>query len=881
MFSENNKIRIEDRFQKLMLELPVLNQEIDRLAVLKAETALAVKYLYVTMPYSDIGNYSFDTFLDYANQGVYLLEHGPYREKIAEDLFLNYILYHRINEEEIRPCRSFFYEQLKDRIKGLTMKEAALEVNYWCAQEASYRSTDERTVAPITVYNCGYGRCGEESTFTVSALRSIGIPARQVYAPRWSHCEDNHAWVEVWCDGEWYFLGACEPEEILNKGWFNSAASRAMLVHSRYFDVALKGVETNRLEENENLEVLESLKENENLEGLESLEENENLDELESLEEIQKIGSGELLVDFKAENILGKEGMVTMLNQLGRYARTDLIKVTVIDDLLNPVIGIKVEFQIVNYSEFFTLTALKTDETGTVTLKTGLGSINIHISYKDTSTDLLIDTRIQKTAVITLKGSTETENCWLPFDMIAPIDSPVNNAVPTRLQKTEREVKTAAATRNRLNKIKGIHNDEIDGFLASDIQHRSLKEKLLGILTVKDHTDCMAEVLEEHVVYALPYKDSPEASYTEEIFIHYLLNPRIWNEPIRKYRRCIQEHFSDKDKEDFKNEPKLIWKWVEETIQSHEDREHPNVVTTPFGCLKTGTGSELSKKILFTAIARTFGIPARLKMEDGSMEYFQGGEFIPVLEEGAGFSTLLLNAGEDNITWAYYQNYTIGRFNKGTYTTLKLEETIFHNGRHKLTLRPGRYRIITSNRLPNGNIFANRYLMTLKKGETKEVFLSLREAKLSDMLENIKMNDFLLKRAEGNPVSGSEITKTGKRILFWLEVGKEPTEHILNELLDRKIEFSKYAEQLIFIILNQSSLIDPTLSEVVESFPGAAILYDDFGENIQNLGRRLYVDPDKLPLIIVTSKELNGIYATSGYNVGTGDMLLRILREEF
>ena len=38
----------------------------------------------------------------------------------------------------------------------------------------------------------------------------------------------------------------------------------------------------------------------------------------------------------------------------------------------------------------------------------------------------------------------------------------------------------------------------------------------------------------------------------------------------------------------------------------------------------------------------------------------------------------------------------------------------------------------------------------------------------------------------------------------------------------------------------------------------------------------MYVDPDKLPLIIVTNGSLNGIYATSGYNVGTGDMLLRL-----
>lgn len=66
-----------------------------------------------------------------------------------------------------------------------------------------------------------YGRCGEESTFTVAALRSVGIPARQVYTPRWAHTDDNHAWVER-ADGEWYFFGACEPEPVLNLGWFNA-----------------------------------------------------------------------------------------------------------------------------------------------------------------------------------------------------------------------------------------------------------------------------------------------------------------------------------------------------------------------------------------------------------------------------------------------------------------------------------------------------------------------------------------------------------------------------------------------------------------------------------------------------------------------------------
>ena len=58
--------------------------------------------------------------------------------------------------------------------------------NRWCAEEATYRSTDGRTSSPLEVYQRGYGRCGEESTLLVTALRSVGIAARQVYVPWWS-----------------------------------------------------------------------------------------------------------------------------------------------------------------------------------------------------------------------------------------------------------------------------------------------------------------------------------------------------------------------------------------------------------------------------------------------------------------------------------------------------------------------------------------------------------------------------------------------------------------------------------------------------------------------------------------------------------------------
>ena len=67
--------------------------------------------------------------------------------------------------------------------------------------------------------------------------------------------------------------------------------------------------------------------------------------------------------------------------------------------------------------------------------------------------------------------------------------------------------------------------------------------------------------------------------------------------------------------------------------------------------------------------------------------------------------------------------------------------------------------------------------------------------------------------------------------------------------------------------------------KALELLPNVTICYDDFRENVSSIARRMYVDPDKLPLIVVTKPGLNGIFATSGYNVGLGDLLIKILSE--
>ena len=195
----------------------------------------AMRFMYAYMPLGDLTDYPGEFHLGHVKAALRARAEMPWGKDIPEREFRHFVLPYRVNNENMDSARIVFYRELKPRIENMSLKEAVLEINHWCHEKVAYTPSDMRTSAPLASVRTAYGRCGEESTFAVSAFRAMGIPARQVYTPRWAHTDDNHAWVEVWVDGKWHFLGACEPEPVLDLAWFNAPASRGMLMHTKVF----------------------------------------------------------------------------------------------------------------------------------------------------------------------------------------------------------------------------------------------------------------------------------------------------------------------------------------------------------------------------------------------------------------------------------------------------------------------------------------------------------------------------------------------------------------------------------------------------------------------------------------------------------------------
>ena len=177
-FITNNAYRaeVEKDFQAKQAALPngnlfeVLNKQ------MTPKEKEAVTFLYAYMPIGDITDYNGDFYLENIRSSFRAQKEMPWGDSIPEDIFRHFVLPVRINNENLDNSRMIFYDELKDRVKDMSLYDAILEVNHWCHEKVIYTPSDGRTSSPLASVKTAYGRCGEESTFTVAALRSVGIP---------------------------------------------------------------------------------------------------------------------------------------------------------------------------------------------------------------------------------------------------------------------------------------------------------------------------------------------------------------------------------------------------------------------------------------------------------------------------------------------------------------------------------------------------------------------------------------------------------------------------------------------------------------------------------------------------------------------------------
>ena len=441
----------------------------------------ALEFLYAYMPSCDVADYDNHFFLNNVKQSFQAKSELPWGGRVPEREFNHFVLPVRVNNENLDDFRTVYYDELYNRVKDLSMYDAVLEVNHWCHEKVNYKGSDSRTSAPMATIKTSWGRCGEESTLLVAALRTVCIPARQVYTPRWAHCDDNHAWVEAWVDGKWHFLGACEPEPVLDLGWFNAPASRALLLHTRVFGKY-----------------------------------------------------------FGPEEVIDRNGNYTEINVIDNYAETAKLNVKVVDSEGNAVPNARVDFKIYNYSEYCSVATKHTDNQGDTWLTAGLGTMMVYASKDGNFGFEVVKIGSANTLTITICRDAihrfSMENMEYDFDIIPPVEN-------ARIPEVSAEMR--AENNRRLAIEDSIRNAYIAQCVAAQNEgdyDREIMAKTWGnYQTIKDFVDYSRKIDKENEAYTILHNltDKDLRDVTLDVLVDCLdngvMNPRVANEMLRPF----------------------------------------------------------------------------------------------------------------------------------------------------------------------------------------------------------------------------------------------------------------------------------------------------------------------------------------------------------
>jgi transglutaminase-like putative cysteine protease len=804
----------------------------------------ALEFLYAYMPLSDLADYDGEFYLKNVRASFAAKDTFSWGKLVPENLFRHFVLPVRVNNENLDSSRWVFFSELKDRIKHLTMKDAALEVNHWCHEKVTYKGSDIRTSSPLATVKNAYGRCGEESTFTVAALRSAGIPARQCYTPRWAHSDDNHAWVEVWVDGKWHYMGACEPEPDLDLAWFTGPAKRAMLVNTNVFG------------------------------------------------------------DYSGpEDMLIKDQRYTRINVLSNYTDTKRIWVKVTNQKNSPIDSSVVEFQLYNYAEFYPLLRCFTSKNGLCSFSTGYGDLLVWAAKGNNFGYQKVTVAAADTVTLILNrepGEVYSE----VFDFVPPPEKKVDNTVSdsSRSRNTKRftfedriradyestfidsakSFRLAATLKmnadslwNILHKCRGNWRELTEFISSVPDDKKGLVLPLLNGISEKDLHDVTLEVLNDNILYSMTLQPM---SQDKGIFPAFILSPRVDNEYLKPYKEFFQHKFEKDFILNGRKNPETIVKWVKESINIDENANYARAPITPRGVYELKVADTHSRDIFFAAVCRSFGIPARLETATRIPQYLFNAKWhdvhfanAPSKNDGRGKLVLTNDYGNDRKP-EYYTHYTIEKFDRGFFRSLDYEtDPVLKSFPCTIEVPPGSYLLVTGNRISGGTVLTTLSFFNVKENENEDLNIKLRKdfAPVQPIGKIDNMQEFL-KKISGE---GRVVDKKGT-ILAWLDPEKEPSRHFIADLLQNKKDLDKWngsilllfrseKEKELFMSKNAGGLPLKTKCGVAASGSPEGFL-------------QLIKKKTKTDLPVVTFIDPGGeiIYFSEGYKIGIANEIL-------
>ncbi len=544
------------------------------------------EFLLTSMPDVDLVNLNSTDFLSYLKTLHKNLNRVLWKDEIGDNLFYFYILPHRVSQEPLENFAQVYADTLFELIEDIgNMREAVLKVNAWVYTKMKYEPTARWDQNAIVTIDRGIGRCEEMAILCVKALRTVCIPARDVYTPWWPFTNSNHAWVEVWVDGKWYAFGGGELTDLDN-AWFAGPSNRAAIIKAVVY--------------------------------------------------------GEMDADY--EPIYKKENDVTIVNVTGNYTDVTELVIQVKEDN-EPAESVSVSICVYNYASLAPVGLKRTDSDGFTKYIVGQTDLFVY-AFRDSLIGYKIWKPISRASDTVKIDISEKEfpdtSFWLytkrffeqkrkskyepnkdslkllqqqHFCRINIVDSCLASALNTRDAKL---VKVFYNAKGRAKHLLGYYKELPDSLKGIFVDY-------FDALPPKDIVSINTGGLTEELLCVGKSKRLLREEIADSIVKNYLLSDRILFEHIAKWRICVQSEFWNFRKGNTAHIADAVFNWVTSNIAKVEKRGYFGSQKNAEDVLRTKRGTESERYILIAGILRSIGIPARIKWSYDAVEYWNKG----------------------------------------------------------------------------------------------------------------------------------------------------------------------------------------------------------------------------------------------------------------
>lgn len=295
--------------------------------------------------------------------------------------------------------------------------------------------------------------------------------------------------------------------------------------------------------------------------------------------------------------------------------------------------------------------------------------------------------------------------------------------------------------------------------------------------------------------------------------------------------------------------------------------------------LRIKRANNISKKVLFVTICRTLGIPARINKEDQTVAYYWYNKWVNLgdsKENVERTGKIILNKENEKVNFDYSKNISISRLNEGVYTTLNLKDMEWKDSSLTIDVEPGQYRIITSNRQADESILARLYYVSVVEAGVAELTIGITEDKKQRL--EIEVPDHKVSSLDGKDYLLSEVINQEGSIVAYLDVAAEPTEHLLNEIVDSRDKYNQIDSSIILIIKQANQINDVTLQKTLNAISHVKVYQGKQDASyLDNLYKSFKITDQQYPLVYTMSSDMKSQYAWSGYKVGIGEILLKYI----